>query len=79
MTLTVTTPGPQVEQALRAVPGVSAVAVLPSGYEVLATRGQATLVELVPAAAGAVITELRVQEPSLEDVFITLTGRQLRD
>jgi hypothetical protein len=37
------------------------------------------MADIVPAASAAEIIELTVQEPSLEDVFIALTGRDLRD
>jgi ABC-2 type transport system ATP-binding protein len=77
--LTVSRPSREVAQALRTVTGVVAVEATPSGYEVLTSRGQSSLADIVPAASAAVITELSVREPSLEDAFIAMTGRNLRD
>ena len=35
--------------------------------------------EVRESGAAAPVTDLRVQQPGLEDVFLALTGRALRD
>ena len=77
--ITVKEPNQGTERALRGVPGVLSVDCQSDGYRVSTTGGQSSVAALVPAAAEAVIAGIRVREASLEDVFITLTGRQLRD
>jgi len=63
------------------VGGVSAVHRNGDALEVAITTDGHVVPELVTAAseAGATITDLRVSEPTLETVFIHLTGKELRD
>ena len=79
ISLTVAQPRDDLAEELRRVAGVLGVATDGNRYEVRTDRGQSAVADIVPAANGAAITELTVQEPSLEDVFIALTGRDLRD
>lgn len=79
VTLTVARPAPGLAATLRRLPGVTGVESLPSGYRISTTGGSASLSRIVPAAIDAGITDLAVAEPSLEDVFISLTGKELRD
>jgi ABC-2 type transport system ATP-binding protein len=63
------------------VPGVVATRLLPDGVEVH-VQGRDRLVPRVVAAAeaaGADIVDLAVAEPTLETVFIQLTGKELRE
>lgn len=77
-----------VEPALRAIPGVTRVVVQPKGtngggYEAIVHLSD--LRETLPKAvetvsrAGARVRHLQLIETTLEDVFIELTGRTLRD
>lgn len=75
-----------VTDALRAVPGVDQVAHEASAegvvrYRLLATEPRAVLNSTVAAvsANGARLQHVRVVEPTLEDVFLALTGRTLRE
>ncbi|HWJ64384.1 MAG TPA: ATP-binding cassette domain-containing protein [Acidimicrobiales bacterium] len=63
------------------VRGVSAVHRNGDVLEIAVTTDGQVVSELVTAAteAGVAITDLRVSEPTLETVFIHLTGKELRD
>jgi ABC-2 type transport system ATP-binding protein len=69
------------EGALRALPGVSAVREANGGWQLEVTE----LHHAVPALLAelerrrAVLSELRTHSSTLEDVFVKLTGRHLRD
>jgi ABC-2 type transport system ATP-binding protein len=52
---------------------------LPGSGSDLTLRNDPQLVSAVLAEFGTRITALRVEEPSLETVFLSLTGRELRD
>jgi ABC-2 type transport system ATP-binding protein len=69
------------EETLRAVPGVRAVGRTASGWRLrmgeLHHGVPALLDEL--ARGGTALAELRTHSATLEDVFVALTGRQLRD
>lgn len=86
-----TADGAEIIPALRALPGVTRVDELPNASDAPDERGVTTYrlyVEEVSAligavaqatiAAGAEVRDLRVERPSLENVFIYLTGRNLR-
>ncbi|HEX2705717.1 MAG TPA: ABC transporter ATP-binding protein [Candidatus Lustribacter sp.] len=79
VTVSVSVPHPLVRRRLLDLSCVRAVDEVDSGYVVLTSGGQNSLAEIVPAASAAGITALAVREPSLEDVFIQLTRRDLRD
>ncbi|MDR5684248.1 MAG: ATP-binding cassette domain-containing protein [Armatimonadota bacterium] len=73
-------------RALRAIPGVEQVAHDQGAegvvrYRVLAAHPRAVLASAVGAvsADGARLQHVRVAEPTLEDVFLALTGRTLRE
>ena len=68
------------EKALQAVPGVARVE--RSGERVVVSGQGDSLVSAVVnklEAAGVRFRDLRTEQPTLEDVFLALTGRQMRD
>jgi ABC-2 type transport system ATP-binding protein len=78
---------PQLAEALQSLPGVDRLATRYMGTDSLweinlqAENGRAVLPSLIEALGrgGSRIVNLKVSEPSLEDVFIHLTGKALRD
>jgi ABC-2 type transport system ATP-binding protein len=66
---------------LRAIPSVSAARQLAGGYElqVGALHRVVPAVLALVAGRGLELSELRTHSATLEDVFVALTGRQLRD
>ena len=65
--------------ALEALPGVVRVEPSPNGLRVLAASADRLVPQLVEAALGHGLHDVSVAEPTLETVFISLTGRELRD
>jgi len=65
--------------ALKARPDVSSAEITPDGLRVIAASSDGLLPELVQAAASHGLRDLMMTEPSLETVFIELTGRDLRE
>ncbi|HMV47462.1 MAG TPA: ABC transporter ATP-binding protein [Blastocatellia bacterium] len=66
---------------LRQVPFVSAVSESPGAYELRSADGTRSIIELVKwLEAGAhELIDLHITRPTLEDVFIELTGRRIRE
>jgi ABC-2 type transport system ATP-binding protein len=66
---------------LRALPGVRDVRVIEGRYELTVAELHRTVPALLAATAarGVELTELRTHSATLEDVFVGLTGRGLRD
>lgn len=66
--------------ALRALPGAGQAALAEDGVRLTRTS-ELALIDVLRAAekAGVTVTNLSVSESSLEDVFLHLTGRKLRD
>jgi ABC-2 type transport system ATP-binding protein len=78
---TLAMPIPGLEEQLARIPVAKSVQSIADGYEV-ATDSVPHLLPLVLALCaklGATITAIEPQEPTLERVFLYLTGRQLRD
>jgi ABC-2 type transport system ATP-binding protein len=69
------------QAALAGHPGVSDVAVAGQTLRLTVEHGDQALVGLLRAfdAAGVGITAIQLHRPTLDDVFLTLTGRSLRD
>jgi ABC-2 type transport system ATP-binding protein len=69
------------EAELRALPGVSGVRYETSFAVLSVTRTQDAIAGLFALAArlGLALDDLRTHRPTLEDVFVTLTGKHLRD
>jgi ABC-2 type transport system ATP-binding protein len=63
------------------VPGVTHSRLIDKGVELHVTSGERVLAKVVAAAeaGGFEVGDLSVAEPSLETVFINLTGKELRD
>ncbi len=68
-----------VAAALRSRPGVASAEPTPEGLRVIAAASDGLVPELVRAAEGLGLKDLAIHEPSLETVFIQLTGRDLRE
>ena len=64
---------------LKARPDVTGAEVTADGLRVIAATSDGLLPVLVQAAAGHGLLDLKINEPSLETVFIQLTGRDLRE
>lgn len=64
---------------LQARPDVTSAEATADGLRVIAASSDGLLPELVQAAAGYGLRDLTITEPSLETVFIQLTGRDLRE
>jgi ABC-2 type transport system ATP-binding protein len=58
---------------------VTSAEIMPDGLRVIAASSDGLLPDLVQAAAGHGLRDLTITEPSLETVFIQLTGRDLRE
>jgi len=58
---------------------VSGVETTADGLRVIGTGADGLLPELVRAATSHGLRDLTITEPSLETVFIQLTGRDLRE
>ncbi len=72
---------PELIKALSAVEGVREVKAANGNLRLIANDGNAALPDLITIAnaQGARISDISVQEPNLEAVFLHLTGRALRD
>jgi len=72
---------PDFADRLAAVPGVKAVRTRLDGFTLVVDDPAAVLagVATLCAAAGVTLTAAAAREPTLERVFLTLTGRELRD
>ena len=64
---------------LRGQAGIQNVEVVSDGVRVFSTSSEGLLQELVHAAAPHGLRDIAIAEPSLETVFIQLTGRDLRE
>ncbi len=72
-------PDDGIRAALAALPAVREVQPTAAGLRVLATAGDGLLPRLVEAALPAGLRDVAVHDPTLEHVFLQLTGRELRD
>jgi ABC-2 type transport system ATP-binding protein len=69
------------DDALGAIAGVRGVRREPDGLVLTTTSVQGSMASLLSLAEarGVTIEDLHTHRPTLEDVFVTLTGKQLRD
>jgi ABC-2 type transport system ATP-binding protein len=65
--------------AIKCRTGVTSTEATAEGLRVIASMSDGLLPELVRAAEGLGLRDLAISEPSLETVFIQLTGRDLRE
>jgi ABC-2 type transport system ATP-binding protein len=65
--------------SLKAREDVTSAEATPAGLRVIAASSEGLLPDLVQAAARFGLRDLEITEPSLETVFIRLTGRDLRE
>lgn len=65
--------------AVQALPGVQEAERIPTGLRVLAQGREGLISSLVEQVMPAGLRDLTIAEPSLETVFIKLTGRDLRE
>ncbi len=65
--------------ALRSMPDVATAEPTPEGLRIFARQLDGLLPPVVSAAQAAGLRDLTIHEPSLETVFLALTGRELRD
>jgi ABC-2 type transport system ATP-binding protein len=67
--------------ACRAIPGVARADVQDAAVRIAAAVARGILPQVVSAAEamGVAISDVRISEPTLETVFIALTGRELRE
>jgi ABC-2 type transport system ATP-binding protein len=70
---------PDLLTTLGGLPGVDSVVAVPDGIRILASGRNGLLQHVVEAAHGHALRNISIKEPSLETVFIELTGRALRD
>jgi ABC-2 type transport system ATP-binding protein len=68
----------EAREALEAVPGLGQLQETERGFRIL-VDGTEALPRILSTAAAHHLTDLKVVEPSLESVFIRLTGRDLRE
>ncbi len=69
----------EARNALRAIEGVQEIQDTERGLRILVTPERSGVPRVVAAVAPFGLTDLRVVDPSLETVFIALTGRDLRE
>jgi ABC-2 type transport system ATP-binding protein len=72
-------PTTNLTHTLAAMQGVGTVEETPKGLRILAHASDGLLPEIVAAAHPYGLRDMRIAEPSLETVFIRLTGRDLRE
>jgi ABC-2 type transport system ATP-binding protein len=72
-------PDAPLRDAIRALPGVRETEATPDGLRILAQAREGLLPPLVEAALPYGLRDVAVNEPTLETVFIRLTGRDLRE
>ena len=66
-------------EKLKRLPNVAHVEAISDGIRVFSRGSDGLLPQIVQAAQGLGLRDLKINEPSLETVFIRLTGRDLRE
>ncbi len=79
MELTVSSDPRALAENLRAIEGVRSADPTPEGVRVMASGADGVVAQVVEAALPAGLRNLSVTEPTLETVFIALTGRDFRE
>jgi len=70
---------PELSERLGNVAGISSVESMPNGFRLWTTGRDGLLPKVLEAMHGCDLRDVSVKEPTLETVFIRLTGRELRD
>jgi len=70
---------PEIGQLLRELPGVTGVEPTATGFRVSTEARDGLLPRIVQLTSGHHLRDISVVEPSLESVFIALTGRESRE
>jgi ABC-2 type transport system ATP-binding protein len=70
---------PELVKTLEALPRVASAELIGDGVRVFAQGTDGLLGQIVQAAQSLGLRDLSINEPSLETVFIRLTGRDLRE
>ena len=66
-------------KALRAIPEIKEVALENNQYHIIVPGGITIIDKIIAVLADQTIVNINSKQPNLEDVFLTLTGKQLRD
>lgn len=69
----------EVREALAALPDVKEVALSGNTYHIIVPGGVVVFDKILPILSPLGIVAINSKQPNLEDVFLTLTGKQLRD
>ncbi len=72
-------PAESVAADLRLREGVTNAEVTPEGLRIFASGADGVLAEIIQSCARLGLRDISITEPSLETVFIHLTGRDLRE
>lgn len=78
-TITVANPFPELKQQLNAISGVKSVNQDSDTYRVTSATGSGNLNRILEIMTKGGIVKICSELPNLEDVFLTLTGKTLRD
>jgi ABC-2 type transport system ATP-binding protein len=72
---------PEHIEKIKALSGVSSVSYEDGQLEIQTTQSQQTLadLQLITVGAGRSIRNVNIRQPNLEDVFLSMTGRKIRD
>jgi len=69
----------ELQATLRGLPAVASVEAADGGLRVMASAGDGVVPAIVEASLASGLRDMSVTEPTLETVFISLTGRELRE
>ena len=79
MTLEVKDPSPALTEGIKNIQGVTRVDITGQSLDVTSSVGAANLHRILECAAPYVILGVTTHRPTLEDAFLALTGKKLRD
>ena len=69
----------EVREQLRAIPDVKDAVLDDNQYHIVVPGGISVFDQIIPLLSPLSIVNINSKQPDLEDVFLTLTGKQLRD
>jgi ABC-2 type transport system ATP-binding protein len=72
-------PQEEKENELRAIPDIKEAALEGNQYHIIVPGGITVFDKIIPVLSSLGIVNINSKQPNLEDVFLTLTGKQLRD